>query len=299
MEDITKTKFEDAAEQAETFLDQERNVSLDGSFAADTVLDTVDNTKDTANAVLRANEVGKTPDLFVPLSKRNAHEFELVAETLPGYVVLVPSSLVGKPEDKAFYPAIISADKASGQHQCAPGCSHDHHHHERDEIRLHVLQHKFGFQGALGEGAKTILSAAVQSETEGIGDHGRLDTDGVEAEHFPTLLAISSDPILQARWQAGHHVNHTWREQKDTSVLTQVNHTLLGSEVPQATISITRSDVEAGKAAIFWHPALEAEHGAETGTKPNALVLVQALGYSSLVGKNPNAIDNVRRILSE
>ena len=54
-----------------------------------------------------------------------------------------------------------------------------------------------------------------------------------------------------------------------------------------------------GKSALYWHPALEAESGAETGTKANALVLVQALGYASLVDKNPQALDNVKRLLSE
>jgi hypothetical protein len=148
-------------------------------------------------------------------------------------------------------------------------------------------------------GSATVLSAAGQSETNGIGDHSRTTSDGVEAEHFATLLAAGSDPGVQAAWQAGNHVNHAWRKKPGNSVTTEVSQRLFGQDIPQQTITITRQDVATGKAVLLWHEGMRDDKGQpETAAKDKALVVVQSLGYEALRTQNPQGIDTVKRLIA-
>lgn len=278
---FTQTRVEDAIASTNNFLGTERGASIDGGFAAAQVAERVATVSERAEAVLQSVPHPKLDGLYVPLSKHNASDYPEAATVLPGYLVLVPSSLADPTVKNEFYPAVVSEDGLKS-----------------DNLRLHVLRQPYRQQ--VRYGASMVLSAAGQSETEGIGDHGRKSDDGVEAEHFATLLAASSDASVQAAWQSGQHVNHTWREQVDNSVTAEVSRRLFGSDMPQTTITITRQQIEGGKAMLLWHEGMRDEQTGkpETAARDNALPVIQGLGYEALRSRGPQGIDNVRRLLA-
>lgn len=280
-EALTQTRTEDAIAATQDFLQAERGVGIDGDAASRHVAARIATVQSRAEAVLQAVPHPKHDGLYVPLSKHNAADYSEAAAVLPGYMVLVPSALVERGQSSVFYPAAVSEDGL-----------------KTGIIRLHVLKQPYRRQ--IRYGAAMILSAAGQSETKGVGQHGHSASDGVEAEHFATLLAAGSDSQVQAAWQRGEHVNHAWRERSSNSVTTQVTQRLFGAEVPQQTISITQQQIAQGKAMLLWHEGMRNhDTGApETATQEKALVILQGLGYEALRQKNPNAIDTVKRLIT-
>lgn len=277
---FTQMRVEDAVANTSDFLLTERGVGIDGEFAGRQVAERVATVQERARAVLQSVPHPKLDGLYVPLSKYNATGFDEAAAVLPGYIVLVPSALV-ESGTNAFYPAVVSED----------GLKY------RDTIRLHVL--KQTYRQRIGYGTSTILSAAGQSETNGIGEHGRKMNDGVEAEHFDTLLTVGSDAKVQAEWVSGKHVNHEWREQPGSSVTTEVAKRLFGSDVPQDTITITKRQIEEGKAMLLWHDGMTDQTGnPETAAKDNALVVIQSLGFEALKAQNPKGVDTIKRLIA-
>lgn len=277
---ITQSKVEDAIASTNAFLSTERGATLDGEFASNQVAERVATVAERAQAVLQSVPHPKLDGLYVPLSKHNATSFSEAATVLPGYFVLIPSALVER-GTSVFYPAVVSEDGI-----------------KTSDIRLHVL--KQPYRQHIRYGTSMVLSAAGQSETSGIGEHGRKSNDGVEAEHFSTLLAAGSDTTVQNAWMAGQHINHTWRKQAKNSVTAEVSRRLFGSDIPQTTLTITKQDIEAGKAMLLWHDGMRDEQlGApETATKDKALVVMQGLGYEALRRTNPQGVDNVKRLLT-
>ncbi len=277
---ITQTTVEDAIANTNAFLNTERGASIDGDFAGHQISERIATVRDRAEAVLQLVPHPKLDGLYVPLSKHNANSYAEAASVLPGYLVLVPSALVER-GTSVFYPAVVSEDGLKS-----------------DNIRLHVL--KQAYRQQVRYGASMILSAAGQSETKGIGDHGRKVNDGVEAEHFATLLAAGSDASVQAAWQSGQHVNHMWREQTGNSVTAEVSKRLFGSDIPQETITITKQQVETGKAMLLWHEGMRDEQTGdpETAARDKALVVIQGLGYEALRTRSPQNIDNVKRLIT-
>jgi hypothetical protein len=280
LEIITQTRVEDAIAQTNSFLGAERGASIDGDFAGHQVAERVATVQERAEAVLYSVPHPKLDGLYVPLSKRNANTFDEAAAVLPGFLVLIPSAAVEQ-GTSFFYPAVVSEDGL-----------------KTGDLRLHVLRQPYRRQ--VRYGASMVLSAAGQSETKGVGEHGRKNNDGVEAEHFATLLAAGSDSRVQAAWRSGQHVNHNWRGQSGNSVTAEVSKRLFGSDIPQTTITITKQQVEAGQAMLLWHEGMrDSQTGApETATKDKALVVIQGLGYEALRTSNPRAIDNVKGLIA-
>ncbi|MGC1176438.1 MAG: hypothetical protein WA843_00030 [Candidatus Saccharimonadales bacterium] len=279
-EAITQTRAEDAIASTNAFLGSERGASLDGDFASGQIAERVCSVAARAQDLLESVPHPKLDGLYVPLSKHNANRYGEAATVLPGYLVLVPSALV-ETGSSLFYPAVVSEDGI-----------------KTGDLRLHVLRQPYRQQ--IRYGASMILSAAGQSETAGIGEHGRKANDGVEAEHFATLLAAGSDRSVQSAWQSGQHVNHTWRGQQGNSVTAEVSKRLFGQDIPQITITITRQQIEAGQAMLLWHEGMRGEQTGqpETAAKDNALVVIQGLGYEALRANNPSGVDDVKRMMA-
>lgn len=275
---LTQTRVEDGASAAEAFMQAERGVSLDGGFAGNQVAEHVTSVQLQAMELLQARPVQGFDGLYEPLGKGNIEQFDLAVTALPGHMVLVPSTLVENGTSQ-FYPAVVSEDGI-----------------KEKVLRLHVLRRPY--RRHLGYGAAMVLSAAGQAETKGVGKHRAGMNDGVEAEHFATLLAAGSDPSVRVDWRAGRHINHTWRQQADSSVTTQVSQRLFGQDVPQSTVTLTKAQVRAGQARIFWHEGMCDEHGnPETATRQNALVVIQGLGFTALKERDRQAIDEVKGLL--
>jgi len=277
---ITQTRVEDAIAQTNEFLSTERGASIDGDFAGQQIAERVATVQERAETVLRSVPHPRFDGLYVPLSKHNAHAFNEVAATLPGYLVLVPSAAVEQ-GTSFFYPAVVSEDGL-----------------KTGNLRLHVLKQPYRQQ--VQYGASMVLSAAGQSETKGIGEHGRKSNDSVEAEHFSTLLAAGSDPKVQAAWQSGQHVNHSWRTQSGNSVTAEVAKRLFGSDIPQTTITITKQQIQAGQAMLLWHEGMrDGQTGLpETAAKDKALVIMQSLGYQALRVRNPQGVNVVKQLIA-
>src|SRR5581483_6611605 len=181
MTEITQTRTEIAVAHTLQFLDSERGTGIDGNFAAQCITEQVRPVQELAEAFLTASPIPKQDGFYAPLGKHNAYQYGQAVNLLPGYMVLVPSAMVERAGSPAFYPAVASPD---GQ--------------KENLIRLHVLRQPYHVQRGLGHGAATVLSAAGQSEVASVGQHGRLQGgDGIEAEHFATLLAAGSDPQVQ------------------------------------------------------------------------------------------------------
>lgn len=274
---LSQTTMEDAVSAADGFLQRERGTSLDGAYASEQVAQRVMTVAERAEDLLTGVRHPRLPSLYVPLSKHNVVQYDEAIQVLPGHMVLVPSPLVGSSE-KGFYPAVVSEDSITTR-----------------ALRLHVLHQPYHLRG-LGAGAATLLSAAGQSETIGVGEHGRVAGDGVEAEHFATLLTAGSDASVANAWRAGRHVNHEWRERPDNSVSTQLAQLLLGQDARQSTVTVTREQITHGRAVILWHESLRDDTGKpEAATRQGALVTLQALGHQALT---PAGVDDVKRLLT-
>lgn len=278
-EAITQTRIEDAVASTNAFLEVQRGTGIDGGHATLQVAERIASVAERAAAVLQSVPHPKFDGLYVPLSSHNASSFDEAAAVLPGHMVLVPSAIIG-PGPSVFYPAVVSEDGL-----------------KNNDIRLHVLRQPYRQQ--IQHGAAIVLSAAGQSETRGIGEHGRTAADGVEAEHFATLLAAGADQHIQAVWQAGQHINHTWRTQPSSSVMSEVSGRLFGADIPQTTLTITKQQIETGRAMLLWHEGMRDPQtgNPETATKEKALVIVQGLGYEALRSNNPHGIDAIKRLL--
>jgi len=279
-ETITQTRIEDAVAHADAFLNTERGTGIDGDFASRQIAERVVSVQERAEALLFSVPHPKFDGLYVPLSKHNANRYDEATTVLPGYMVLVPSALV-ETGTSVFYPAVISEDGLKTQ-----------------DLRLHVLRQPYRQQ--IRYGAAMVLSAAGQSETEGVGDHGRKTNDGIEAEHFATLLAAGGDLAVQSAWKSGRHVNHTWRQQTGNSVTTEVSKRLFGTEIPQTTLTITRQQVERGQAMLLWHEGMRNQTTGqpEAGSEDKALIVIQSLGYEALRTRNPRGLDNLKRLIA-
>lgn len=276
---ITQTRIEDAVASTNAFLETQRGTSVDGGNASLHVAKRITSVAERAAFLLQSVPHPKFDGLYVPLSSHNAASFDEAAAVLPGHLVLVPSAMIA-PGPSVFYPAVVSEDGL-----------------KTNDLRLHVLRQPY--HRRVQYGAAVVLSAAGQSETKGIGEHGRATTDGVEAEHFSTLLAAGTDQRIQAAWQAGQHINHTWRGQPYRSVTSEVSSRLFGEDIPQTTLTITKQHVEAGRSMLLWHEGMRDPHTGdpETATKENALVIMQGLGYEALRSSNPSGIETVKRLL--
>lgn len=278
---ISQSRAEDAIAAANSFLQRERGEGLDGDFAARQVEGRVLSVAEQVEDLLTSVPHPELSGLYVPLSRFNASRYDEAVSALPGYFVLLPSRLVDKTAEAAFYPAVVSEDSLVV-----------------NALRLHVLEKPWRANNQ--HAASVILAGAGQSETEGIGAHGRTDSDGVEAEHFATLLSIANDQKAQAAWQSGQHINHQLRKRPDSSVTSIMSRKLFGSEVPQTTITLSRQQFKQGAATLLWHAKMrDTDTGRpETAAQDNALLVVQALGYQALSSYNPQALDNVRRLIA-
>lgn len=261
---ITQTKIEVAIADTTDFLNTERGVGLDGDYASGQLASRIEPVQQQAEAFLKAVPLPSKPGWHVPLSRSNADLYDDAVALLPGYLVLVHASAV---QEKAaeFFPAVISEDSIATQ-----------------SLRLHVYKHPYRRQ--LRYEAAVALSAAGQSETAGMGGHGKLSSDGVEAEHFAALLTAGGDQRIQSAWQSGNHVNHTLRNTPNNSVTTTMSNKLFGEDIPQTTITMTRQQIAGGKAVLFWHQGLlDPESGQpETAARDGALVTIQSLGFQAL-----------------
>lgn len=276
---LTRTQADDAISEAQDFMQSERGLGLDGGFAGGQVAERVISVREQAEALLRARPLMGYDGFYEPLGEGNADQYDMAASVLPGHMVLVPSTLVEKGASQ-FYPAVVSEDGIKD-----------------GRLRLHVLRQPY--RQHLGYGAAVMLSAAGQAETRGVGEHRSGQAEGVEAEHFATLLAAGSDPDVQASWRAGRHVNHAWRQKPNSSVTTQVSRRLFAEDVPQSTVTITKSQVQAGKARLFWHEGMRDERGVpETATRDNALVIVQGMGFVALKQSDRRAISTVKELIN-
>jgi hypothetical protein len=265
-----------AVQKLGDFLQETRGALPDGGFASEQVAERVVTVAERAENLLTSVSHPQKPGMYVPLSKYNAAHYDEAVHVLPGHLVLVPPPLVGSSE-KGFYPAVVSEDGIAAK-----------------ALRLHVLRQPYLFKEGLRAGPAILLSAAGQSETIGVGDHGRGIGNGVEAEHYASLLATARNAGAAAAWRAGTHVNHEWREH--SSVPTQFARLLLGQEAQQSTLTITREQITEGQAMILWHESLRDATGRpEAATRDGALVTLQALGYTAL---SPDAVDNVKRSLA-
>lgn len=277
---LTQTSAEEAIAAVNDFLDEQRGASLDGDFAACLIAERIATVEERAQALLQAVPHPQLERWYVSLSKYNANSYAEAVAVLPGYLVLVPSALVER-GPSAFYPAVVSEDGL-----------------KTNTLRLHVLRQPYRRQVRYHE--SVVLSAAGQSETKGIGEHGRTASDGVEAEHFATLLAVGSDASVQEAWRSGKHVNHAWRGQADNSVTAAVSERLFGTNIPQTTLTITREQVEAGQAMLLWHEGMREEQMGrpEAATHDRALVVMQGIGFATLRKHNPQGVTDVKRLLA-
>mgnify|MGYP001113841882 CR=1 FL=1 len=277
---ITQTRIEDAVANTEAFLSAQRGAGLDGQFAAAQLAERTLSMQQRAQELLQSVPHPKFDGLYVPLSSYNAGRYDEAASVLPGHLVLVPSSLVEQ-GPSAFYPAVVSEDGLKTQ-----------------SLRLHVLRQPY--RQHISYGAGMVLSGAGQSETPGIGDHGRTSHDGVEAEHFATLLTAGADPTVRAAWQAGQHVNHAWRQQSGNSVTAELSGRLFGSDIPQTTVTVSREDIARGRAVLFWHEGLrdQATGQPETAARHNGLVVMQSLGFEALRSQHAPGLNTVKELLA-
>lgn len=274
-ETFKSENVDQAVEKLGNFLEAERGASPDGGFASEQVAQHVMTVAERTQHLLTSVAHPQIPRMFVPLSKYNAGQYDEAVSILPGHMVLVPSPLVGSLE-KSFYPAVVSEDGIAQR-----------------ALRLHVLHQPYLFRG-LGVSAATLLSAAGQSETLGVGDDNRPVGDGIEVEHFAALLTVGESAGATATWRTDH-ANHGVRKLPNSSVSSQFVHALLGQEARQSTLTITKKQIDDGKAMILWHDSLRDVAGdPEAATRDNALVTLQALGYQALT---PEAVDNIKRSL--
>lgn len=279
---LHQSRYEDAIASANAFLSYERGTETDGDFASKNVQERISSVESRAEALLASTKFPNIDGLYVSLSKHNAQSFGEAAAVLPGYMVLVPTQLVDAGSKPNFYPAVVSEDGI-----------------KTSQLRLHVL--KTPYRQQISDALGVALSAAGQSETKGIGEHGRKVNDGVEAEHFATLLAAGSDPAVSTAWQRGEHINHTWRKQAGSSVTTEMSKRLFGDKIPQqTTLTITQQQIEQGKAMLLWHEGMRSEQTGkpEAATKDKALVIIQCLGYEVLRETNPQGIDTIKRLIA-
>jgi hypothetical protein len=280
-EHISQTRIEDALAEATSFLGAERGVNLDGDFASSQLEQRVTSTSERAEILLQATPHPTLEGLYVPLHKKNAAaKYDEAVAALPGYMILIPSNLV-ETGTSVFYPAVVSEDGVKNQ-----------------QLRLHVL--KQPYRQYVSKHASVTLSAAGQAETTGIGEHGRTATEGIEAEHFTTLLTAGIDDNIRDAWQAGVHNNHVWRTNQSSSVTGEMSKRLFTENTPQTTITITRQDVEQGRATLLWHEGMRNQSNGkpENAARDKALVIVQGLGFQALKAQNPRGIDTVKRLLA-
>jgi hypothetical protein len=276
---LTQSKAEDAISITEDFLIEERGTSIDGDYASYKVAEQIATIGDRAKIVLTSTPHPNLDGLYVPLSKYNSGIYDEAATVLPGHIVLIPSALVEK-GTSLLYPAVVSEDGLKTQ-----------------SIRLHVL--KQSYSQKIQYGTSMILSAAGQSETKGVGAHGTKSSDGIEAEHFATLLAAGGDRTVQEAWKNGTHINHAWRGNDSNSVMAEVSNRLFGTDIPQSTITITKQQIENGQAMLLWHEGMRDDSGnPETATKEKALVVIQSLGFEALHASNPRGIETVKELIA-
>jgi len=276
---LTQTRVEDAIDTANNFLQYERNTTLDGGLATEKILKRVLTAAEAAEELLMERPVRGKEGFYAPLSKSNPEDFAHIAATLPGYMVLVPAALVGE-KNGGFYPAVVSEQDATST-----------------SMRLHVF--KQTYRQHLTPSVSMLLSASGQSETEGVGRHGLKHGDGVEAEHFATILTAGGDKVIRKAWAEGVHVNHQWRKAPNSSVTSQMSQRLFGEDIPQVTTRVTKKDIEQGKALLLWHDGMRNQESGEieTATRPGALIVIQALGMEAVRRTDPN-LDTVKRLVS-
>lgn len=279
---LTQSRIEDAIDGANLFLSQGRNATLDGAVAADHVEERVVSAQEHAEGLLTAIPYPKMDGYYAPLSKFNANHYAHIVAALPGYMVLVPSKVVDKTLPPAFFPAVVSEDGLKA-----------------NNLRLHVMQQPY--RGSLSYTSSMVLSAAGQSETKGVGVHGHHANDGLEAEHFTTLLAAATNQNVKNAWKAGKHINHKWRKQDEGSVTTYANHLIFGKEIPQTTITIPEEDIRSGDAMLLWHEGMRNDDRngrPETATAERALIVIQGLGYDAIKNTRPKDLDAVKDLIS-
>lgn len=279
IEMITQTRVEDAVAHTTDFLHKERGAQIDGDYASRQLRQRIATTQERAGAFLMAVPRPRGNGFYAPLSRYNANQFQEAVTSLPGYFVLVPSALVER-GPSAFYPAVVSEDGLMSQ-----------------SLRLHVLHQAYHCQ--IGRATGVVLSSAGQAETKGIGEHGRQSHDGVEAEHFATLLTISGNPTLLTGWRNGEHINHRWRQAPRQSITGQLTNTLLHTDVRQSTLTLRQQDFEHNRAMLLWHEGMRDTNGnAAAATYPGALVVIQSLGYEALSQSQPDRLTNVQKALT-
>lgn len=274
---FTRAEREDAIAKADTFLHHERGVSLDGSDAGHAV-EALLSPEEEAEQFLTAIRHPRYEGLYVPLSKLNSDAFDNATALLAGRLVLVPSGMLHTGESH-FYPAVVSPDSLLSS-----------------DLRMHILQQPYRPEHRTV--ASFVLSAAGQSETPEVGKHTK-NNDGIEAEHFATLLTAGADATVANAWRNGVHSNHSWREDPKNSVTSTLIRTVFGKQIPQTTLTITREDVVTGKALVLWHEGLrDQDSGApESATHSNALVALQGLGFLALRDTRPSGIATVKSLL--
>ena len=312
---LTPDTTDDLIELGNEFLQTEREVDLDsGDSAVSETNEQIYSVEDAARDLLRDDSIdldaSGLPGFRAVLSGPNANKFELVAATLPGYDVLIPSSLVpaGDPKDSdkmmpggSFMPGKVSPES------------------DTDTITIRVMAHPFHVSEGLPFGARLLTDGAVKYEHPSIGQHddeadsadgseehahegetGK-DPNEVEAEHLPTLFLAGVDVSVRQVWEeaaaakpGAEHPNHLLRRGEalpgdamasSGSVTEEIYRRTPGLEdlAPQRTVTVSKHQVETGQAAILWHETMT-----DTGTpeaqplradNDDAILAVQGLAF--------------------
>lgn len=241
----------------------------------------------TAFEILTQYRHPKNEGFYVPLGKTaldNAGSFAYIKQALQGRFVLVPSAMLETSAHRpSLYPAAVSERSASDT-----------------TIRLHILQkpyvpttHAKNIKAGISPATAIVLSASTQSETLGLGEKHT----PTEAEHFQALLAVSNDPGLQNKWFSGAHINHEWKKSAHTSVTSEMATRLFGSGLPLITREFPESDFKNGRAALFWHDELRDNETNGEANRRDALVTIQALGFTEVRAKS-DTLDSLKNILT-
>ncbi|HVS78754.1 MAG TPA: hypothetical protein VHD84_00480 [Candidatus Saccharimonadales bacterium] len=178
-----------------------------------------------------------------------------------------------------LFPAVVSVDKD-----------------QTAAIKLHIFENLWR-PGGLTALQRYVLSGTAQAETKGVGEHGRLSDDKVEAEHFLGLLNGAARISEATTWRRGIHPNHSYRG-NNSSVPSRLSEATAESPglIPGGTITTVSFSRLPAPQVIYWHEDLLSERGIETGDQPDALKALQGLGYISLLEQKKD--DNLRALLA-
>jgi hypothetical protein len=270
-----KTSFM-AIGAANSFL-EDSGMRLDGGFAADLQHNQIMTVAQRAEELLVTRQMSSEAfsGFSWVLDANNEEAFDEARMVLPHFVVLVPGQALGQ-KASDFFPAVVSEDSL-----------------QSSDIRLHAYLKAFDPHAAehhskerngspIGIDANTALSAASLSEISAMGVHGRLGRDISDAEHFLMVEAAIKNPVVRKAIEGKEHPNHDVRKRPNSSVTGVALGSLLGDQLPQRTITITKNQISTRQIVLLWHRMLvDAEKNPLTASQPNSLEVVQGVAYKA------------------